>query len=193
MRIGEARRMDAERAMKIAPMAINSLEPDGEAPPAALASMETPNMKNALQKAKATRASFRLKVSLPWMRTFLKDFQWMVTARAPSKDDGVVVPDAADLGSGLDAPEPGIPMVLEGVPAFVGALGEETDEAFEEHVAIVCEGEAGEGLKTGVVFLGVGSSAEEVHEGVEEVSTEVLGGVADLEAFQGYCDLLEGS
>lgn len=59
------------------------------------------------------------------------------------EDDGVVVPDAADLGSGADVPERGIAMVVEGVPAFVGALGEETDEAFKEHVAIVCEGEAG--------------------------------------------------
>lgn len=73
-----------------------------------------------------------------------KRFPPHVGGTAPVEDDGVVFADAGDADvEGEEVPELAGEGVGHGVPGLVGVLWVYADEALEELVAAVCEGEAG--------------------------------------------------
>ena len=79
------------------------------------------------------------------------------------------------------------------VPGLGVCLGEHADEAFEEVIAVVGEGEASKGLEFGVSVVDYGAAAKEAHQHVGEVAGEVFRGAALAEAFEGEDDKFESA
>lgn len=65
-------------------------------------------------------------------------------------DDGVIVCDAAYLCRGDHVPEGNAPLVFHFVPRLARRLGEDADEALEQEVVVVGEGQACECLESAV-------------------------------------------